>query len=94
MNVADLTSILVLLVGVSSGVAASETVGAQWWVSLLCGVIGLLLGFLADLPLSKAAYKLLELDNVIAFIGYLILPLVRISAVGAIVYGGAILILD
>ena len=94
MNLADMTSLLVVIIGFASGATASASVGAPWWVSALCGVIGLALGFLRAWPVSKAAYKLLGLDNAVGFVGYMILPLVAIIGAGGVVFSGTIFVLN
>jgi len=94
MNLADLTSLIVVITGFAGGAIASASVGAPWWVSVLCGVIGLAVGFLMAWPISKAAYKLLGLDSAIGFIGYMILPLVAIIGAGGTIIAGTILVLN
>ena len=94
MNLADLTSLSVVIIGFAGGATASASVGAPWWVSVLCGVIGLAVGFLMAWPISNAAYKLLRLDSAIGFIGYMIFPLVAIIGAGGIIIAGTILVLN
>ena len=94
MNLVDLTSLLVVITGSASGAAASASVDAPWWVTVLCGLAGLCLGFLMAWPISKTAYKFLGLESVLGFIAYMILPLVAIIGAGGTIIALTILVLN
>jgi hypothetical protein len=94
MNLAGMTSLLVVIIGSASSAAAAASVGAPWWLSVLCGIAGLGLGFVIALPISKVAYKLLELNSPVGFAAYLILPLFALIGSGGIVFSGTFFILS
>ena len=84
MNLANLTSLLVVVICLAGGAIASASAGTPWWVAALCGVVGLASGCLIAWPVSKLAHQLLGLDSAVGFVAYLIFPWVALIRAGGV----------
>ena len=84
MNLADLTSVLIVLLSTIVSTAASFSSGAPWWLAILMSALGLILGIVLAFISSKLAYKFLGnkskgFSEIAYFVGYIILPAVSLS---------------
>jgi hypothetical protein len=93
MNLADLTSVLVVLTSFICAAMASATSGAPWWVTALFGIAGLLIGLLLAGLSNRISYALLNVKNGFGFIGYTLFPVVMLIGAGVLVAAGSLWIL-
>ena len=94
MNLADLTSVLVVLTGFTCAAVASVSSGAPWWVTALFGIAGLLIGFLLSILSRRVCYALLNVENGFGFLGYMLFPFVALIGTGVLVSAGSFWILS
>ena len=98
MNLADLTTLLLLLTGLVSGAIASASASSSspWYLTALCALTGLLLSLLLAILTHKAAYKLLDssANNALALTAYLLLPVVAIVATAALIFTSTVQVLN
>lgn len=90
MNLADLTSLLVVLTGCLGAATASATTGAPWWVTLVCAIAGLVVGLLLGMLSGRIAYALLSVRSGWGMAGYVLFPVVALAGAGALVVSGTL----
>jgi len=80
MNLADLTSVLVLLSGAIAPVAYAGGKGASWWMIVICGAVGCGVGVGAAHFFGRSMYWFLRREwkagrqDWLGFAGYVLLP--------------------
>jgi hypothetical protein len=86
MNLADLTAVVVAIVGMITPPLFAVSRGASWWVILLCALCGIIYGIGAAMISGKISYRLLDSQfanpwfQKLAFVGYMTFPILAISA--------------
>ena len=92
MNLADLTTVLVFIIGSISPPSYAMSMDAPWWMVGLSTLWGIIFGVVAAFGSGKVAYWLLmdqsksEGISGIKFIGYMIwpIPAIGLSLLGAL----------
>ncbi len=86
MNLADLTAVIVAIVGMITPPLFAASRGAAWWVIAICALVGIVYGIGSALISGRLSYWLLESRFLtpwtqrLAFAGYMIFPLLAIAA--------------
>lgn len=84
MNLADFTSFLIVTTAFICPVVVCSECNAPWWLYIPCGIIGIVIGFLIAIGVSRLAYQMLKnrtnkFIDVISYIGYLLHPIVSLA---------------
>jgi len=90
MNLADLTAVLTVIVGFAGASTTAASAGAPWWVTILCGAVGLLAGLCLAFVAGRIAYALLNSNSRIAFVAYILFPFAALSVATFVIITGTL----
>lgn len=93
LNLADLTSLLVVAACSLSAAVCAHSAKASWRITALFAVAGLIVGVGFAMLSSRLAYRILKNESVSSLALYLLIPAIAISASVSAVVGVSLLIL-
>ena len=85
MNLADLTALIIVIVGFVSGPVAANEMNSLWWHYPVILPVGIVLSFALAFVSGRFGYFLLRSDRPLAFLAYPVFSLIAMVTSGALI---------